>query len=139
MSEERLRIAMPAERSEVASVLGAFSDLCSRLGVDDEARRVVSLALDDLLTNVVSYGFPDGGSHTVDVDVGVHADRITVEIRDAGIAFNPFDRPAPDTTAPLEDRKVGGLGIHLVQELLDEARYERIDGQNVVSLTKHLP
>ena len=59
-------------------------------------------------------------------------------IIDDGIAFNPFDAPAPDTTLALEDREIGGLGVHIVRTMMDEVFYERDGNKNVVTVSKQL-
>ncbi len=63
-------------------------------------------------------------------------DEITVEIEDDGRAFDPFDAPPPDLTSSIEERAIGGLGVHLVRSLTDDASYERRDGRNIVTLRK---
>jgi anti-sigma regulatory factor (Ser/Thr protein kinase) len=133
---KRMRIA--SGRSEISTVLDAFAELCTRHDLSDEVRRSVSLVLDDLLANVVSYAFDDDEVHAIDVQMALGEDRLTVTVQDRGRPFDPFGRPPPDTMAPLQERKVGGLGIHLVEELMDEASYERQDGKNLVTVVKYL-
>jgi anti-sigma regulatory factor (Ser/Thr protein kinase) len=98
--------------------------------------RQLELALDEIVTNIISYAYPDGGAHVIRVDVGVDDSGITAIVEDDGVPFNPLDREAPDTTAPIEDRGIGGLGIHLVRELMDDVRYDRIGTRNRLTITK---
>ena len=69
----------------------------------------------------------------------LHADRLCVTLSDNGQPFNPLDLGAPDTTLPVEDRRIGGLGIHLARRMMDEVAYHRRADRNVVTLTKLLP
>ena len=98
------------------------------------------LALDELLTNVVSYAFDDGASDPV-ITVGVHLTDAKLEavVRDNGRPFNPLlDAPAPDLDLSAEDRQVGGLGIHLTKAFVHVLDYDRVDGWNRLNLVQPL-
>lgn len=97
-----------------------------------------NLVLDELVTNVISYGFPQGGNHSLDVELTLADDLLKVVLSDDGTPFDPRQSPEPDTTAPIEDRPVGGLGIHLVRKLVESMEYERADGRNVLRLTRRV-
>ena len=96
----------------------------------------VNVAVEELVTNIVSYAFPDGGEHDIRVDLGLDADGLTAAVEDDGSAYNPLEREAPDTDAKLDDRPVGGLGIHLVRQLMDDVTYARRDGRNIITVRK---
>jgi len=97
------------------------------------------LALDEIVTNIISYAYTDDATHLIRVDVGVVDGTMTAVVEDDGVPFNPLLRAAPDTTAGIEDRTIGGLGIHLVRELMDDVRYERVSGRNRLTIVKVLP
>jgi anti-anti-sigma factor len=126
-----------ADLGEVARVNAAFADFAEAHVVPAAVRRSMSVALDELLTNTVWYGLPDVGSE-VTVEVELHPDRLTVTVSDNGRPFDPFGRSAPDTTLPVEERPIGGLGIHLVRQLVEDVRYQRRADRNVVIMTKRL-
>lgn len=134
------RMSIGASQGDVARVHAAFGEFAESHGVPAAARRSVTVALDELLANTVTHGLTgrgrDGG--TVTVDAELHPDRLAVTLTDDGTPFDPFGREAPDTTLSVEDRPIGGLGIHLVRQLVDEASYHRRDGRNVVMLVKRL-
>jgi anti-sigma regulatory factor (Ser/Thr protein kinase) len=96
------------------------------------------LALDELLTNVVMHAHPQDEAHEIDVEMKIDSGEARCEMSDRGAAFDPFAAPAPDVEAELEDRPIGGLGIHLVREMVPVASYRREGDRNVVRLTSPL-
>jgi serine/threonine-protein kinase RsbW len=98
----------------------------------------VSLAIEELVTNCIKYGYDDTAEHLIEIVVSVTPGRLTLQIIDDGRAFDPSSVPAPDLSQALEDRPVGGLGIHLLRELTDTMSYERRDGANRLTLTKRI-
>jgi anti-sigma regulatory factor (Ser/Thr protein kinase) len=106
------------------------------MGVPVAIRRHVNMVFDELLNNIVSYAFEDENEHAIEVRVSLERQRLVIEILDDGRPFNPFSQQTPDTTLPLEERRIGGLGIHLVQKVMDEVSYERRIDTNLVKLVK---
>jgi serine/threonine-protein kinase RsbW len=100
----------------------------------------VSVALDELLTNTIAYGFAGRDRGEITVEAELSADRLSVTISDDGVPFDPFGAsvPAPDTALPIDQRRAGGLGIHLVRRMLDGVSYQRRGDRNVVTLAKLL-
>ena len=96
----------------------------------------VNLILEELWLNVVNYGH-DSGEHVVEIELTSEAKSLTIEITDDGKPFNPLENaPVPDVTAALDDRSIGGLGVHLVRTMMDEMRYSRKGGRNHLILVK---
>ena len=106
--------------------------------VSFEAMYLVSLAIEELVTNCIKYGYRDANGHTIDFLLSVDEGVLSLEVVDDGNPFNPLDAPRPDLSLPPEKRPIGGLGLHLLRELADEMRYERRDGTNRLSLTKRM-
>jgi anti-sigma regulatory factor (Ser/Thr protein kinase) len=131
------RVSIGADRNEIARVNAAFDDFADAHALPDAVRRSVSVVLDELLTNTLSYGLAEPGGEVI-VDIELHADRLVITISDNGRPFDPLSIPAPDTTLSVEDREIGGQGIHLVRRMVDELRYHRRSGRNIVMLTKRL-
>jgi len=96
----------------------------------------LNLALDELFTNVVTCGYEDRNIHYVDVELRADEKDMTITIIDDGVPFNPLPTQPPDTQCGVEKRKVGGLGIHLVKQLMDHLNYRREKGLNIVTLIK---
>ena len=98
----------------------------------------VKLILEELVINVMNYGFPEGMDRPdIEVRLDSTPERLVIEIADQGQPFDPFtEAPAEDVTSALEDRAIGGLGVHLVQTMVDEATYTRDGNYNRVRLLK---
>lgn len=104
-----------------------------------------NLCLDELLTNIISYGYDDGPEHAAHLDMVLAGEQIVATLRDEGKAFNPLkDAPLPDLGAEIEERDIGGLGIHFCKEMMDSIEYRREDDWNILILKKssampHIP
>ena len=97
----------------------------------------ITLTVEELITNVINYGYEDTGNLIV-LTFSLDGDVLSVLIEDEGKAFNPLDMPSPDIYAPVEDRKIGGLGIHLAKTLMDSFAYERTGDRNRVTITRRI-
>lgn len=98
----------------------------------------INLALDELVTNVISYGYEDAGEHEIHVRFSVENEQLRLVIEDDGRPFNPLDVAEPDLTKPIEERDVGGLGIFLVRKTMDHVEYQRRANRNILTMTKHI-
>lgn len=96
----------------------------------------VQLVLEELATNVINHGYGEGG-HEFEVAIDSSNDSLTIELTDSARPFNPLaEAPEAAVNAALEDRPIGGLGVHLVRTMMDEMRYERDGGKNRLTLVK---
>lgn len=115
-------------------VVGVARDL----GLAQDDVYGLQLAVDEACTNVVRHAYGGLGGQ-VEVEVAVDGDRIQIVIRDWGAAFDPEAVPAPDITAPLEQRPLGGLGLFLMREMMDEIHFSfDADQGNTLTMVKHL-
>jgi anti-sigma regulatory factor (Ser/Thr protein kinase) len=132
------------------AVLGAESSEMERLGMllDRFERRSglqtatmaeLRIVCDEIVSNVIAHAYPEGRPGDIDVRLELAGSRLVVTVSDDGVSFNPLAVALPDTTSPLEHRQPGGLGIHLIRGLTDEAIYRRRDGRNVIMLVKVVP
>lgn len=94
----------------------------------------ISVVADELVTNIVDYS----GSTYLDVEILRDDKGITMRFRDGGLAFNPLEQDPPDTSLPMEERNIGGLGIFLVVSSMDDVAYEYTNGENVLTVKKKL-
>ena len=132
------RMTISAEPGEVARVAAAFAEFADTHALPATVRRGVNVALDELLHNTIAYGFAGRERGAVTVEVELHPDRVGVTLTDDGRPFDPSEMDAPDTTLSTQERRIGGLGIHLVRQMMDEVSYERRADRNVVVLAKRL-
>ena len=91
-----------------------------------------------MLNNVISYGFPDGRASEILVRLSFLPGELFAEVRDKGEAFDPLAADAPDMSGTVQTRKIGGVGIHFVKELMDGMLYTRVDDENRLLLTKKI-
>ena len=108
-------------------------DMAKDAGVTGEEEHFVFIALDELISNVIKYAYAGGQPGPVEVSCEVRVSDFHVEIRDSGTPFNPFvDAPVPDVEAKLEDRGIGGLGLHMIRKMIPSLNYRYDGGQNIV-------
>ncbi|HTN65638.1 MAG TPA: ATP-binding protein [Burkholderiaceae bacterium] len=122
-----------ARLAEAVDSFGAAHALPARLVFN------LNLVLEEVVVNVMHYAFADTGAHSIHVRLRFAGRRVEVEVRDAGNAFDPLSAPVPDLSLDLEQRQVGGLGVHFLRTLMDEVRYERRDGENRLYFCQALP
>ena len=97
----------------------------------------INIAFDELLNNIISYGYNDDKIHEIKIELELRGVRLIIIFNDDGIPFNPFKKDPPDTMLTIEERIIGGLGIHLVRKLMDECEYKRHTNKNIITLIKH--
>lgn len=135
-AEYRLR----GELADLDTVHGAISDLARRLALPEDVTTPLRLALDELITNVVEHGFHAhalGERHLV-LRLDAIGDTVQATIEDNGIPFDPTIAAGLDPGEELDDRPIGGLGLHLVRRSIDSMRYRRDGDRNVLSISKLL-
>jgi serine/threonine-protein kinase RsbW len=102
----------------------------------DEAARILIL-LEELVTNLVKYGYPDRAEPgQAEIVLALDGSRLQIEFIDDGCAFDPLAAAPPNLEEPVEDRQVGGLGLHILRSMTVEARYERRNEKNVTRLSR---
>jgi anti-sigma regulatory factor (Ser/Thr protein kinase) len=131
-------LAIANDLEAIPSLLNDIYRFLHQQGIAEEAVHGLDVALDEVLTNIVNYGYRDGKSHEVLVELSLAPDLLTIEVRDDGSHYDPLSVPEPDLSADIEDRHVGGLGMHFVRSLLDRLAYKRSNGWNVLTLEKRL-
>lgn len=124
---------------ELASALPAMTEAVTRFGkangLSEAQIHKLNLALDELATNTIEYGFAEAERTELRVELLLEADEVVVRFEDTGAAFNPFEEaPEPDVHATLADRQIGGLGVFLTKTLFPNPDYRRSDGFNRVTL-----
>lgn len=124
-----------SELNQLAQKLEAFGQQES---LTAEIVQQLNLALDELVTNTINYGYAEEGTGTIEVKIERNGSSIEVTLADTGRPFNPFSADEPDTDADIDDRPIGGLGVFLVRSIIDDCRYAHEAGRNVVRLRKKI-
>lgn len=134
----RMVIRLQNRMTDIPSALDAVDAFFNSLCHDGPARFDVALALEELLSNVIRHGCPPGETCAIGVTLRRAADALTLTLVDGGRAFDPLSLPPPDTAAPAEVRALGGIGVHLVRQIMQDIRYRRLCGMNVLRMTRRL-
>ena len=121
---------------DIKIVIEKFEEFAINAKLEQAFILKMSIVLDELITNVIRYAFEDDHEHIIFLEFVVIDSSFYVAIEDDGVHFDPFNKTPPDTKKGLEDREIGGLGIHIVKNLMDSYSYQRIENINVVKLEK---
>ena len=102
--------------------------------IPSEAIFRVNLAIEEIVTNIIKYGYDDTAPHTISVNLTLFPDMIRLQLKDDGHSFDPLQTPEPNIHVPLDQRKLGGLGLHLVRETVSRIAYRRKNGANLLEM-----
>ncbi len=105
-------------------------------GIDQKMAMKLRLACEEVIVNVIHYAYP-GQEGTFQVSYRVDGgEELTIVVRDQGVPFDPLQREDPDISLSLDEREIGGLGIFMVRNIMDDLAYQREDGSNVLTMKK---
>lgn len=138
VGDEQVSLRIANDLAELTRVAERVDDFCAAHNVPADCAFKLNVALEELLTNTMSYGFDDTLRHEIAITVARAGDEIVAEISDDARPFDPLTAPAPDLDSTIEERRVGGLGVHLVKTLMDKVVYAYRDGRNRVTLRKRI-
>lgn len=123
--------------SEMPKIIDHFESFARDNNLSNVSVQKFNIVLDELLNNIISYAFKDDQGHHILVKFQLKYLRLIITIEDDGIPFNPFRTESPDTELSITERNLGGLGIHIVKNLVDEYHYIRQSNRNVINLIKY--
>jgi anti-sigma regulatory factor (Ser/Thr protein kinase) len=131
------RMVVPNSLSELARVCEWVRGFALKRRLAHRAAYWLELAVNEALTNIMSYAYCDDARHDIVVELTAHPDRIRVDIEDDGIPFNPLDLPIEAPPENLEKSRPTGRGIPLMRSFMDELHYLRRDNRNVLTMILH--
>ena len=134
----RKRIVLPNDTQEVPKLNAFVEEVCQTVGFDDMANMQIKVAVEEAVVNVMKYAYPPGMHGDVTIEAASNDVRLKFTIIDSGAPFDPTVQSEVDTTLAAKDRKIGGLGIHIMRQNMDSINYERIDNLNVLTLRKKI-
>jgi sigma-B regulation protein RsbU (phosphoserine phosphatase) len=134
----RKNIVLPNDIQEVPKLTDFVGEVCEDMGFDEETTKQVKLAIEEAVVNVMNYAYPPGQRGDVTIEAASNDTRLKFTIIDSGKPFDPTVQADVDTTLPASERRIGGLGIHLVRQIMDSINYERVDSLNILTLRKNV-
>jgi anti-sigma regulatory factor (Ser/Thr protein kinase) len=132
VTEHRLRNNL-AETRRIGALVEEF---VRRNQLPSAVQRALDLSLTEWITNIISYGYADAAEHWISIRLSLPPGAVRVEVEDDGRQFNPLTLPPADTSLPLEQRAIGGLGVPMIRKLMDDVEYRRENGRNIVTMFK---
>ena len=132
------RLILHNEIKQISRLEGWLEGIAEETGMDMQTTLNVNLALEEAVTNVILYAYPEGIHAPLFLTADVTPSLITFTLSDNGIPFDPTAAPEANINAPASERPIGGLGIHLVREIMDSVVYTFDDGKNILTMTKNI-
>jgi serine/threonine-protein kinase RsbW len=136
MGYEQIRIVLRNDLSEIAKLHRELESFGQKCRLSSKTLFELNLILEEVVANVISYAYGDNQRHEIAVRADLRDGELVIEVEDDGRPFNPLQSPPPDLERPLERRKVGGLGLHLVRELTSSIEYNRKEEKNHLVMKK---
>ena len=138
MAKSKVSFKLKSKLSELDNLCQQVERFGKSNGLSSKCIFEANLALDELFTNIISYGFNDKKEHIIEITIALKNNTLVFNIQDDGIPFNPTEADAPDMECTIEDCKIGGLGIYLAKNLMDEVCYQRCKKKNILTLKKNI-
>lgn len=138
MIADRVSLELRNSLSELDTLGQILQQFGEELGLANKTLFQICLAMEEIVSNIISYGYTDDAVHWIKIALSHDKGIITIRLEDDGIPFNPLWAQEPDCECPLEQRKVGNLGIHLCKKVMDDMIYERFGNKNVLTLKKDI-
>lgn len=137
-STDKCECIMTNNISELNSIVEAVEELAVDWSLSKKLKGQLNLVVEEIVSNIMKYAYSDGQQHVISVEFCKDDACIELKITDDGKKFNMLEfEEKPDIMASVEDRNIGGLGIHIVTTLMDTVDYKRANGKNILLLTKN--
>jgi len=135
---QNAEIRITNQLSEIGRVVELLDGFCRHHALSDRVRHDMSLALEEIISNIVHYSYRDNASHCISISLRLAASEVRAEIVDDGVAFDPLAHHAPKPSGSLDERMPGGLGLLFVKSLMDNMSYFRANDRNHLTLAKRI-
>ncbi len=133
-------LKLPAIMDNFPQMSDFFCDEAKKFGFDEAMTTQLAIAFEEIVVNVINYGYPDKhGEVEIDCTVIENPHALRIRVTDSGGEFNPLAREDPNIHAPVEERKIGGLGIYMVKQIMDSVDYKYENKMNILTMVKSLP
>lgn len=132
------RLTLPNDIETIPQLNEFIDGFCEQRDIDNDITMSLNLAIEEAVVNVMNYAYPEGTVGYVDIEAEADDDFVTFVISDTGKPFDPTQKDEVNTELSVEDRPIGGLGIHLVRRMMDEISYRYADHRNILTLRKRI-
>jgi anti-sigma regulatory factor (Ser/Thr protein kinase) len=136
MKNPEVKITVKNRIEDLLRVNSVFESFATQHEIGGRLRYHLLVSIEEILTNIIKYGFDEEGVHPIHITFRHINENVEMEFEDRGREFNPLEISEPDLDTPIENRQLGGLGIHLVKKMMDEAKYRREGDRNILMLRK---
>lgn len=123
---------------EIGKLEPFIEQIGERLSLTPDLVFNLNLVLEEAVSNVINYAYPHQEGKEINIQASLMKDNLIFVITDSGVAFDPTLVPEADITLSAEERPIGGLGIFIIKQIMNEVNYQRIDGKNVFTLKKFI-
>ena len=140
MEDVRLsrNLTLPNDINTIPQLNEYIDSVCEDMGLDMATSMSLNLALEEAVVNVMNYAYPKGSKGDVDIRALCDGAQMKFVLIDSGTPFDPTKHQTPDVQLPADERAIGGLGIFLVTQIMDNVSYERRNEKNILKLTKNI-
>ena len=136
-SDSKKVLTVNADNKNLNEVLEFVDGCLDEFSCPAKAKMQIDLSVEEIFVNIANYAYGDKKG-TAEIIMSNEENEITIVFTDSGIAYNPLDKPDPDTTLSADEREIGGLGIFLVKKNMDSVSYDYVDGKNILTIKKNL-
>lgn len=131
-------IILANDISEISRLYEFIEELGNDFSLSPDIVFNLNLVLEEAVVNIINYAYPKEEHESIYLSARMHEGSIVLVLTDTGKEFDPTAAPEADVTLSADDRQIGGLGIFLIRQIMNEVKYERIEGKNVLTLEKKL-
>ena len=132
------QLTLPAELENLQEMVEFIRKGAIDRGLENKTVYQIHLSCEEALINIINYAYPENkGNIEIRYEPYENSNGIVMEIIDQGVPFNPLEKPDPDLDVPLEEREIGGLGIFMIKQIMDEVSYRRNNDKNILTLVKY--
>lgn len=132
------QITTPSSLSVLPQIFDFCANFASAEAVPEDKRFALEVCVEEIVTNIIKYGYPEGSEGPITINLERSGDRLSIRIEDEGVPFDPTQTEEVDIAQSLEDRPIGGLGIHMVKKMMAEIHYQRVDQRNQLTMIANL-
>jgi anti-sigma regulatory factor (Ser/Thr protein kinase) len=136
MKHSEVKLTVKNRIEDLLRVNSIFESFATQHDIGGRLRYHLLVSIEEILTNIIKYGFDEQGVHPIHITFRLVLENVEMEFEDRGREFNPLEVEEPNLETAIEDRQLGGLGIHLVKKMVDVAEYRREGDRNILLLRK---